>query len=178
MAGSGSGPVASTSSEPSSRSLSNMRPEREQRGQQQRHPQNARCNAREQVEIGPDPQGQQRHDDQIEAKRHAYAAALLPGQEKVAAHEFDERVHAATALLPRCSSRALAKPSGTWVAATHQPPSRQMGACGRREHLLRRQVEGDGGLVEQPDRPLGQQQAGKTEPPLLPGREVRGRDVA
>ena len=52
----------------------------------------------------------------------------------------------------------------------HQPAAVEVGVDQRRDELFALGVEGGGGLVHQPDRPVGEQQAGQRQAPRLPGR--------
>ena len=75
--------------------------QREQRGEQQGDPEHAGCNAREQVEIGPQPQWQHGHDHEIEAERGAQCAAFAQVERDVAAQQ--QRADAGNWAVNTCS---------------------------------------------------------------------------
>ena len=93
-------------------------------------------------------------------------------------NQLPECGHAACASRPRCSSRALTKPSGTCVAATTMPPRARCAFTAPVSASWRRAVERGGRLIEQPHRTLREQQPRKTQPPLLAGGQVARRNVA
>ena len=91
----------------------------EQHRQQQRDPQRAGCDARQQRLVRTDADGQQHHDGEEEAKCRADTTTLPHGKSEVALDEGEDQLHAP---LPKSRRRSGSRPSGTWVAAMIMPP--------------------------------------------------------
>ena len=77
-----------------------------------------------------------------------------------------------TAFAPSASSRASSRPSGSWVAATIMPPSARCSVISRASRSREARVERAGRLVEQPQRPEGDQQARERDAALLARRRA------
>ena len=112
---------------------------------------------------GPKAQRQHRHDHQIEAERHADGAAFLPGDRKIAAHQLPERAHAACAVRAEMQLARLGEAERHMRRRHHHAAARQMRVHSSGQGFLRRRSSDDGRLVEQPDRPLRQQQPRKPQ---------------
>ena len=102
--------------------------EPEQAGEQRRNPQHRRADAGEQIGIGSDREGRDRHQREKEDHAHRARAAEPLGDADFPQIDGEEGgCHDAATLgvFPSRNSRVSSKPSGSCVAATIMPPSAQ-----------------------------------------------------
>ncbi len=128
---SGAGESRRRSRDPSSWSAWNSRSRPIRVASRARDPQDGGADARQQVEIGPEREGHQRHDGEEEHQPHGARAADPRRKLQVADQEGPEGAGHARRLGDRVRARwrvpaRRARPSGAWVVATTMPPPRAM----------------------------------------------------
>ena len=79
-------------------------------------------------------------------------------------------------LAPSLSSPAPSRPSGAWVAATISPPPARCSRMIADKARLRGGVERRRRLVEQPERPSGDEEPREGDAPFLARRRARARE--
>ena len=95
---------------------------REKRGKKERHPQNTRSDASQQIEIGPKSERRDGDHHEIEAERGSDRAAFAQGKLHVAGKKSEGRAHA-TRSFPRVRRLANFVASFVWLATTATPPA-------------------------------------------------------
>src|SRR5579883_2102085 len=104
--------------------------ERQESGEERRHPDDAGRNARQERRLGADAEGE-KNDGQDEERHHRRGiAALAQGQAQVARDEPAEGAHAARRGAKSRSERGMAFSiaKGVWVERTTRPPLRRCSA--------------------------------------------------
>ena len=117
-----------------------------------------RRDARQQIEVGAKPQGQQRHQH-VEAERGADRAALAHGETQIAGNERGKGLHRGNSRASPISG-ANRSPIGTCVAMAAMPPPCDVPAIASTRAPDRGGIERDRRLVQQPH--------GRAGPPSAP----------
>ena len=93
----------------------------EQACKQERHPQHAWRDAREEIEVGAEAERRDGDHDEVEAERGADGAALAPGKHDIAAEQRPSLLHWTVSRFS-ASSCANFTFSEVWLATTAMPP--------------------------------------------------------